>query len=209
MTVYTASTTGSNSAVQQNCALGKSPATGGVVTVDPTIYQIGSHGSGDNWVMGARFNAVTETSISAASFSMMADSTYAPGAGVIEFKVSCQAADDAAAFTAVGDNDLESGVRARTTADTTWVQTSVTGGTRYSVDITSAVQEVLARGGWVSGNDIVVLVDTHTTTATGEWQDYRDGATGGEGVQLDLTASGGTKAPPTPRAALPMAVLAR
>lgn len=188
MTTYTAA----SDAQERNCAIGKSPATGGVVNTGPNPVQLGSHGSGDNWVGGFRFTGVTETSVSAATFSLVADSTYGPGGITIAYVVSCQAADNAGAFTSVGDNDLEAGVRARTTADATWDKSSVTGNTRYSVDITSAVQEVMARGGWASGNAIVVLVDTANTTTTGEWQDWRgiSAPTSGDEAQLDLTSGG-------------------
>lgn len=186
MTVYTAG----SDAQQRNCPAGKSPATGGIVNLSTNPMQLGSHGSGDCWVGGARFTGIAETSIASALFSMVADASYASG-GTVRYIVSCHDIASPGAFTSAGDNDLEAGVRPRTTADGTLTASSVTGGTRYSVDITGAVQEVMALPGFAG--TIVVLIDTHTDTTDGEWQDWRSvgAATSGDEAQLDLTASGG------------------
>lgn len=187
MTVYTAS----SDAQERDCAIGKSPATGGVVNLSPNPLQLGSHSAADNWVGGFRFTGISETSVSAAVFSMVADATYGPGGITVAYIVSCQDVASPAAFTSVGDNDLEAGVRPRTTADATMDASSVTGGTRYTVDITSAVQEAMGNVGFAG--TIVVLVDTAGTTTSGEWQDWRgiSAPTSGDEAQLDLTASGG------------------
>lgn len=178
---------------------GKRPNLG--VISDGTLLQPGSHGSNDEYSCAARFTGVTiapGATISQALFSMVADSTYNAGASVIKYWVCCQAADNAGALATSGSTDLDGSTRAGTTADSTWTQTSVTGGTRYSIDITSAVQEVINRAGWASGNAIVVLVDTHADCTLGEWQDYRaynhasGGTTGGPHLDITYTTGGGT-----------------
>lgn len=172
---------------------------------DTTILSPGSHGSNDEFSCGARFTSVTipqGATINSADFSMVADSTYSAGASTVRFWVCCQAADNAGALATTGSTDLDGATRPGTTADSTWTQTSVTGGTRYTVSITSAVQEVINRAGWASGNAIVVLVDTHADCTSGEWQDYRaynhasGGASGGPHLDIDYTVGGAAGALP-------------
>jgi hypothetical protein len=175
---------------------GKRPALGTVV--DTTVLSPGSHGGNDEYSCAARFTSVTiaqGSTINSATFSMVPNATYSAGANVIKYIVCCQAADNAGALATSGSTDLDGATRAGTTADSTWTQTSVTDGNRESIDITTAVQEVINRAGWVSGNAIVVLVDTHVDTTLGEWQDYdahnTGGTTGGPHLDIDYTAGGG------------------
>lgn len=192
---------------------GKAP-TGSTLVSDGAILSPGSHGSNDEYSAACRFTGVTipqGATITSASFSMRGNSTYNASPNVIKFHVSCQAADNAAALSTASGN-LNSTTRARTTADTAWTQTSVTGGSRSSVDITTAVQEVINRAGWASGNALVVLVDTHADTTAGEWQDYdaynTGGATNGPKLDIDYTVGGGS-AVVLSQARLPQALLAR
>ena len=154
---------------------GKNVTASATVSTNSTLLQPGSHGNNDEYSVACRFPSATipqGSTINSATFTLRADSTYSAGGNVIRYHVSCQAADNAGALVATS-GDLRASVRPRTTASAVWTQTSVTGNTEYSVDITSAVQEVINRAGWVSGNAIVVLVDTHADCTSGEWQDYR------------------------------------
>lgn len=181
---------------------GKAP-TGSTVVTDGALLSPGSHGSNDEYSAACRFTGVTipqAATITSATFSMRGNATYNASPNVVKFHVSCQAADNAGALsTAAGD--LNSTNRPRTTADTAWTQTSVTGGSRSSVDITAAVQEVINRAGWVSGNALVVLIDTHADTSVGEWQDYDPFNTAGaaNGPKLDIVYTAGGAASPPPR----------
>lgn len=76
-----------------------------------------------------------------------------------EQDVYCEDVDDAATFSASANNISS---RALTTAKTTVSADSVGVGF-YTVSITSAVQEVINRAGWVSGNDLAVIMDALTT----------------------------------------------
>ena len=188
-------TTTEDTEAQSNTTKGKRAGDPGIITNTSPVSP-GSHGAGDQWCMAARFTGVTlanAETINSALFSLRANSTYNAGANTITYIVCCQAADNAGALATSGSTDLDPGTRAGTTADSgTWTQTSVTGGTRYSVDITSAVQEVVNRAGWASGNAIVVLVDTQTTCTNGEWQDYdSDSATLGPRLDIDYGGGGG------------------
>jgi hypothetical protein len=173
---------------------GKRPNLGAVS--DALLLSPGSHGSNDEYSAACRFTNVTiaqGTTITSATFSMRPNATYNAGASVIRYIVCCQAADNAAALATSGSTNLDGATRAGTTADTTWTQTSVAAGVRESVDITTAVQEVINRAGWVSGNAIVVLIDTHVDCTQGEWQDYDAFNTGGSsnGPKLDIVYSAG------------------
>lgn len=173
---------------------GRTFTSTGSVSLTSTILSPGSHGSNDEYTAGARFLNVTVpngATISSATFKLTPQATYNAGSNVIKYWVSAQAADNPGTFTTTGGN-LNSTNRPRTTAAATWTQTSVTVNVAQSVDITSVIQEIVNRAGWASGNAIVILVDTHADTTTGEWQDYYayDHTTGQE-PQLDITYSSG------------------
>lgn len=144
----------------------------------------GSHGSNNEHTAAFRFTGVTVpqgSTINSASFKMTAQATYNAGASTVSFLVSAEASDNAPALTATGSGELlTSAARPRTTAvSAAWNQTSVVADTEYSIDITSVIQEIVNRAGWVSGNAILIIVDTNTTTTLNEWQDYwsYDGST--------------------------------
>jgi len=215
MTTYTVSASADDSRMGSIVNdSGRAPTSSGAVSLTETILSPGSHGSNDEWSVAARFPAVAVAqgaTIIAATFSMKAQASYSSG-GTIAYLVSAHAADNAGALTSTSGN-LNTTARPRTTAVSgTWTQSGVVGGTRYSIDVTSVVQEIVNRAGWVSGNAIVILVDTATTTTLGEWQDYYswDDATNRttNPPQLDITTGGGaTASPPSPRP--PMHLLAR
>lgn len=176
-------------------------------SITDTAVSLGERGTDS--VSGMRFNAVTvprAATINWAYVLVRATSTYSPvHASVIETDLSCEAADDAATFTTAGTN-LSTGARPRTTAKTmNWRLHDTFLGIDEVLPITSAVQEVINRAGWASGNDLVVLGDDSASTAA-EWQDFAafDHATileprlvinytsGGGGVTVDATASPAT-----------------
>lgn len=170
--------------------------TASSIITNSAILAPGSHNTNDEYCVGVRFPGVTipqGSTISSATFQLNANATYNAGANVVKFYVSCEASDDAPALT-TGNGDLRSTTRPRTTAFSTWTQTSVVVSTWYSVDITSAVQEIINRAGWVSGNAIVVLIDTHEDCTTGEWQDYNsyDGSpSSAPKLDIDYVGAGG------------------
>lgn len=151
-------------------------------SITSTILSPGSHGSNDEYSAGARFLNVTiaqGATINSATFRMTPQATYNAGANTISYLVSAQAADNPGTFT-TATNQFTTTTRPRTTAvSAAWNQTSVTVDVQQSIDVTSVVQEIVNRAGWASGNAIVIIVDTNTTTTAGEWQDYHsyDGST--------------------------------
>ncbi len=174
---------------------GKRPNLG--IVSDTSPLSPGSHGNNDEYSAAVRFLNVTipqAATINSALFSLRCNGTYDASPGVVRYIVCCQAADNAAALATSGSTNLDGATRPGTTADSTWTVTSVTAGTRYSVDITSAVQEVINRAGWASGNAIVVLVDTHADTTQGEWQDfdaYNTASSSANGPHLDIDYADG------------------
>jgi hypothetical protein len=75
--------------------------------------------------------------------------------------IYCEDVDDAATFAAASNNLSN---RTLTTAKTDWDGTDLGTGDKI-VSITSAVQEVIDRAGWVSGNDLNVIAVGQTGTA--------------------------------------------
>lgn len=176
---------------------GRNVTGGGTCSLTATILSPGSHSAGDEWSVAAAFtlNVAQGETITEAIFSLRANATYSAGSNVIKLYASVQDSDAPGALTS-GGGDLNAAARPRTTATTVLDVTSVTGGTWYEWDITAAVQELVDRAGWVSGNRCVVLVDTHEDTTTNEWQDFDsyDGAPVGA-PKLDVTyGSGGGSA---------------
>ncbi len=70
-----------------------------------------------------------------------------------------QAADTAAVFT-TGASNITS--RSRTTAVTQDTATSIGNSTYRSVNVTAQVAEVVARSGWVSGNNLALIGDARS-----------------------------------------------
>lgn len=182
---------------------GFNPAS--VIDTTNTLLSPGSHGSNDEYSAGARFLNVTianAATINSATFTFTAQATYNASPSVVSFLASAEAVDDAATFGS-GTNRLGTSQRARSTAvSAEWVQTSITVDTEYSISITSVIQEIINRAGWVSGNDIVIIIDTHANTTTGEWQDYNSyngSTTKAPKLSIDYTVGGAVF---TPRLAL-------
>jgi hypothetical protein len=110
---------------------------------------------GTNQRLGFRFTNVTiaqglTVNQALVNFYVTSTTNDSPGGST----VGCQDSDDAGTFT-TGTNNITN--RTRTTALTTWSGNNIGSGYQ-AVDITAAVQEVINRPGWVSGNDIAVII---------------------------------------------------
>lgn len=176
MATFTVAASADDTNSGSNSAAGS--GTGNVISTDltSTLLSPGSHGASNYWYSGCRFLAVAVAqgaTISAATFSMKAQASYS-SPGTVKYIVKGQASDNPVTFgTNSGTNSLSTTARPRTTAaSASWDQKTVVGGTRYSIDVTSVVQEIVNRAGWASGNALVILVEVDATTTIGEWQDY-------------------------------------
>ena len=171
---------------------GRNVTGSGTCSLTATKLEIGSHSGGDEWSAAASFvlNVAQGETISSAIVSLRGNANYS-SPGTVKIYASVQDADAPAALSS-SSADLNAAARARTTATTVLDVSSVTGGTWYEWDITTAVQELVDRAGWASGNRCIVLFDTHEDTTLNEWQDFDsyDGAAAGA-PKLDVTYTTG------------------
>lgn len=103
-----------------------------------------------------------------------------------EQNVYCQADDNASTFT-TGASNISS--RTLTSANTSVTADSVGVGF-YSVSITSAVQEVINRAGWASGNALAVIMDALTGVNLAP-DTYDNSPTNAAKLNIDYTAASG------------------
>ena len=153
--------------------------SGRAVTSNATINQLGilspgSHGNNDEYTLGLEFNSQIPPQgniIALATLTLWWASTYDAAPGVIKLYISAHDADTPAA-TNTTTGDLRASIRPRTTATTIVTVTSVVqgDGNELDIDIAPVIQELVDRAGW-TGTRIVILIDTHADTTTGEWQD--------------------------------------
>ena len=97
-------------------------------------------------------------------------------------------ADNSAALSTSSNNI--SG-RTKTTAKTTWSSTGVGAGWKSPGDLAAVVQEVVDRGGWVSGNALTVLFDSLSSANNLRIRPYEYDTTLAAKLTIDYTASGG------------------
>lgn len=113
--------------------------------------------SGQEWG-GARFlSAAIPRGAKILSATLTVQDTI--GTRVINATVYCQAADNGAAFTTT-TNDISA--RTRTTASVEWDVASTGTSGEISPSFAAALQEVVNRDGWASGNAVVIIVDILT-----------------------------------------------
>lgn len=189
---------GDTGMASSNNDVGRNVTVSGIISTGGHFVP-GSHVSNDERTYAARFTSVTipqGATISSATFTLTPFSTYTTG-GTIKFHVSTQASDNAGVLTG-SNGDLNITARPRSTADAgPWTQNSVTVNVEQSLNVTNIIQEIINRAGWVSGNAIVILVDTHADSSIGEWQEYNsydDSTT--KAPKLDITYTTASEPPP-------------
>lgn len=105
-------------------------------------------------------------------------------------RISCDDSDSPAAPTNAAGFDG----KARTTAYTDWtVPDGTTGTTVNTADFTSALQEVVSRGGWSSGNIMGTLFDVQSGT---QWREFNQNETGSGKPTLNATYTTGSAGSP-------------
>lgn len=124
--------------------------------------------------------------ITSAILSMTAQASYST-ANTISVIAYAEDVDDAATLTTAEDN-IEGRTRTTANSGAKNIQ-SVTLNAVYTWDVTTAVQEVINRGGWASGNDLCILLVDNSST-TDEWQSFwsYDGDTA-KAPRLDIIVS--------------------
>ena len=132
--------------------------------------------------IGLRFLNVTipkGATISAASLDLYFVSTAFDDPDVT---IYAEATDDAATFTTT-TNDMSG--RTSTAATVNWNASSLGTGVKTSPSIVSIIQEIVNRAGWVSGNDIVILLKGNGSSSAIRVRAYDDG--GGSYPTLNIT----------------------
>ncbi len=141
-----------------------------------TALAPGSHNNNDEYSAGFRFTNVTVprgATISAATLTLRSSSGWDPGGINVSYYVSGHDTDDANTITdSPFTQNLSSVRRPRTTEYVVWDQSGTTTDVEESVSLPDVVQEIVDRSGWNSGNDMVIILDTHEDTTLGEWQEY-------------------------------------
>lgn len=94
--------------------------------------------------------------------------------------------DNAGTFTST-NSDISG--RARTTAVVEWTATGVGAGTEVSPDISTVIQEIVNRAGWVSGNAIALIFD-HLGTTNFAFTSYDGSTTLAAKLDITYTVSG-------------------
>jgi len=107
---------------------------------------------------GARFQGITLDNSQVISIAYLRIKCVTQFSGTdVRTKLSAEDIDDAPAFTSIGYDDYWA--RTKTTAQVDWdISTVWSVDTTYnSAEIKTVVQEVVDRGGWASGQDIVIF----------------------------------------------------
>lgn len=106
--------------------------------------------------------------------------------------------DDAATFTSTAYNISD---RALTTAKVNWTASNIGAyATKSSPDIASIIQEIVDRAGWASGNDIVILFDSLSSSYINfKAYDSGEGSSAYPKITIDYTEPAGGANPKTGR----------
>ncbi len=121
---------------------------------------------------------------------------------VVNVRIRGEASDDAAAISS-SDSDISG--RTNTVASVTWsaipswTLVPEIGANQKTPDIKTIIQEIVNRGGWASGNDIVIKIENNASTASTRRtaESYDGGSTVAPELQIVWTPSSGTGGSPT------------
>lgn len=141
-------------------------------------------------------NAVT---INTAVFTIKSHDTYHGPAMAVN--VYCEDIDDSPAIVENANNIDGRTCTGNYTAN--WDIHDMTADSNYAVSIVSAVQEVVSRIGWASGNDLSVIIQDSTCPAYEYQQAYSYDHTAANAAKLDITyTAGGGYQPRSPIATI-------
>jgi len=155
-------------------------AGGGNVTLTGTTISVGTT---TEWA-GFRFQNVTippGSIINTASIQVKVFSTTFDDPNV---DIYGEDVDDASTFVASNNNISN---RTRTTAKTTWNNTGIGSGFRTSPDIAAVIQEIIDRAGWLSGNDLNIILDGLASSSF-VFYSYDNAAADAPKLDIDYTA---------------------
>ena len=134
--------------------------------------------AGGNQTVGLRFTGVAVPQGATVSNAYVQFKTDETGSTATSLFFEGEAVDNASGFTNVNGN-ISSRVRTGATvgwSPAPWLTIGEAGPAQQSANIASVIQEIVNRGGWVSGNSLVLII-TGTGLRTAEsWNGDQDGA---------------------------------
>lgn len=168
---------------------GRNVTSSGTMNLSASLLRPGLH-PGEDWTTCARFTGIgiaQGAAVSTAPFGIAGSDNFT-SSGVVKYHVSCEDADNSAALSTTA-GDFRASVRPRTTADAgPWDVQTQNLDTYKTIDMAACVQEVIDRPGWVSGNALTVILDTHPdSTDYQEWRSYE--ASSSLAPKIDITYS--------------------
>lgn len=150
--------------------------------IGATVLIAGNYVS-NNIRVFTRFQNVTigqSSVISQANYSFVAVDTDTTT--TFNIKIHCNNVDNAS--NPASGSALDG--LALTSNSTTVSGLNTTNGNRYTYDIATAVQDVINRGGWSSGNAIMALMVNNGGTTHRRWNDFNNGGAS-LAAKLDIT----------------------
>lgn len=140
---------------------------------------------GANFFAGFRFQSVAVGQAQVLTSAILQMYVFDTGQDNAYFNAHCEDIDDAPTLTTAASNLSN---RTLTTASTNKAQSNVGVGW-YTVDVTSAVQEVVDRGGWASGQDVMAILDAQAS-AFFRCRSYEGDSAEAAKLDIDFTAVG-------------------
>lgn len=159
------------------------PAT--TPNLDENYIEVGDHGGSVTTI--CRFTAVgieQGATINTATITFTGQDTYNSGTNMYVY-VGCEDVDSSAVPNG-DDGNVANRAASITTAKTEWNIKAIVTDTTYKINIKDAVQEIISRAGWASGNNIAILM-TDKDCANNEWQQmYSCDGSGAKAPILDI-----------------------
>jgi len=134
--------------------------------------------AGGDIYAAARFNDVDVPQGATITEAYWSYTAYDNDASTDNVRLFAEDEDDSAVISTTYANAESPANKTPTTAYTNWTLPNQTTGTVYtSGDIGSVIQEVTDRGGWVSGNDLTILIRNNGATENHNADNWDDGVT--------------------------------
>ena len=154
----------------------------GAVSMGSSDLELAVDGSASQLV-GMRFNGITVPAGATITNAYVEFETDATDSGVCNLTIYGEDADNAAAFTTVA-NDVSD--RTKTSATQAWSPPDWTtvDEKHQTPDISAIIQEIVDRGGWASGNSMVIMIDG---TGTREAESYNGEAAAAPLLVIEYT----------------------
>lgn len=155
--------------------------------------RIGRYSVTERYGSGARFVNVgigQGNVISSAYLKLRSDDVYGDRSGSQDCIIVGEDADNASTFSTLNDYNG----RSRTSANVSWVFDSSGAGIWHtSVDIKTVIQEIVDRGGWVSGNALAIFVETteDSTSQDDVFQSYDEDPSYAPKLEVTWTTAAG------------------